>query len=92
MNLRTHVRLLAPAALALAILAVPLAGSATAATAATSNTMATQSTGTLAAAARWQFVGWFPDPMGCVTVGFATLQPFDCRFNFPFGWSLYILV
>jgi hypothetical protein len=90
MNLRTHVRLFVSAAAALAILAVPLAGSATAAT--PSGTTATQSTGTLAMASRWQFVGWFPDPMGCVTVGFATLRPFDCRFNFPFGWSLYIWI
>jgi hypothetical protein len=90
MNLRNHLRLVVPAALALAILAAPVAGSAAAAT--PSGTTATQSTGTLAMASRWQFVGWFPDPIGCVTAGFATFRAFDCRFNFPFGWSLYILV
>jgi hypothetical protein len=90
MNLRRHLRVFVPAALTLAILAAPLASSATADT--PSGATATQSTATLAAASRWQFVGWFPDPMGCVTVGFATLRPFDCRFNFPFGWSLYIWV
>lgn len=90
MNLRRHLRMFVPAAMALAILAAPLASSAAADT--PSGATATQSTGTLAAAGRWQFVGWFPDPMGCVTVGFATFKPFDCRFNFPFGWSLYIWV
>jgi hypothetical protein len=55
-----------------AILAAPLAGSAAAAT--PSGTTATQSTGTLAMASRWQFVGWFPDPIGCVTAGFATFR------------------
>lgn len=90
MNLRRHLRMFVPAALALGILAAPLASSAAAET--PSGATATQSTGTLAAASRWQFIGWFPDPMGCVTVGFATFRPFDCRPNFPFGWSLYIWV
>lgn len=90
MNLRNQVRMFVTAAVSLAILAVPLASSAAAATPA--GTTATQSTGTLTTASRWQFVGWFPDPLGCVTVGIATFRPFDCRFNFPFGWSLYILI
>ena len=90
MNLRRHLRMFAPATLAFALLAAPLASPAAADTA--SGATATQSTGTQAAASRWQFAGWFPDPMGCVTVGLATLRPFDCRFNFPFGWSLYIWV